>query len=285
MKLDLKRIKPLLKTAIAEDLGDGDITSTNMFSPTERISAKIIANQKCIISGLPVVREIFKLLDKRCIWRAKYRDGDVVKKARTVATVTGFARAILSGERTALNFLSRLTGIATLTGEFVKKLKNTDIKIYDTRKTTPGLRLLEKYAVSCGGGFNHRFGLYDMVIIKDNHIKICKKEKLPIVEIIASVKRKIPYGTKLEIEINDLRDIKFALQGAVDIIMLDNMDLKTLRRAIKIIRAIKKDVIIEVSGNVNLKNITKIAKLDIDRISIGKITHSAPAVDFSLEVI
>ena len=147
------------------------------------------------------------------------------------------------------------------------------------------MRLLEKYAVVCGGGFNHRFGLYDMVIIKDNHMKICKKEKLPIVEIIASVKRKIPHGTKVEIEASDLRDIKFATAPGVDIVMLDNMNLKTLRRAVKIIRALKKDIIIEISGNVNLKNITKIAKLDVDRISIGKITHSAPSIDFSLEVV
>jgi len=282
---DIKKVREIIKTALAEDIGSGDITTNHIFSPTEIASAKIIAKDTCVISGLPVAKEVFKILDKKCTWRAKYKDGSKVKAYKVVATVSGRARAILSGERTALNFLSRMSGIATLTNKFVNKVRKKAIEIFDTRKTSPGLRILEKYAVKCGGGKNHRMGLYDMVIIKDNHIRLCKKRRIPIVHILDSFKGAVTRGTKIEFEAQNLRDVELALQSDVDIIMLDNMEYKTLKRAVKIIRKSKKDVLIEISGGITLKNVERIANLKPDIISVGGITHSIPAIDFSLEIV
>ena len=265
-------------------MGPGDITAMNLISPTMRISAKIICKEQCVVSGLAVARQVFKMLDRKCVWRAKYSDGDTVKTGRTIATITGLARAVLSGERTALNFLSHMSGIATITKKYVRKTKNTNADIYDTRKTAPGLRMLDKYAVVCGGGVNHRMGLYDMALVKDNYISIYHNSKIPLYQLISSLKSKLPYGTKIELEADNIRDVELGLTQQVNIIMLDNMDIKTLKKAVKIIRKSKKPVEIEVSGRVNLKNIERIARLGVDRISIGEITHSAPAADFSLEI-
>jgi len=284
MKLNSKEIIHLAKQSLNEDIATGDITTTNLIPPTCEVSAKIVAREKCVIAGLCIARQLFKCLDKNCVWRAKYSDGAIVKKNKTVATVTGLARAIITAERTALNFLSHLSGIATLTHRFVEKTKGTGVKIFDTRKTTPGLRYVEKYAVVCGGGQNHRMNLSEMVLVKDNHIKICQNEKLPLAHLISFLKGKISRGTKIEFEVQNLRQLDFALKNNIDIIMLDNMDFKTLKKAVKIIRNTNKNVGIEISGRVNLKNITKIAKLKIDRISVGTITHSASAVDFALEI-
>ncbi|MFN3966359.1 MAG: carboxylating nicotinate-nucleotide diphosphorylase [Endomicrobiia bacterium] len=285
MQLDLKKVREIVRIALAEDIGTDDITTKSIFSPTEVAQAKIVAKDNCIISGLAVAREVFKTLDKKCIWRAKYKDGVKVKAKRTVATVRGRAHAILSGERTALNFLSEMSGIATLTNKFVNKVKKYNIEIFDTRKTSPGLRMIEKYAVTCGGGKNHRMGLYDMILVKDNHIRLCRQRKIPIAQVLNSLRGRILRGTKIEFEAQSLRDVELALNSELDIIMLDNMDYKTLKKAIKMIRKSKKDVIIEISGGINLKNIEKIAKLRPDRISLGEITNSAPAIDFSLEII
>ncbi len=285
MLLDLKKIKEIIKTALTEDIGTGDITTNNIFSPTEITTAKIVAKDTCIVSGLAVVKEVFKALDKKCIWRAKYKDGSKVKANRTVAVVRGRAHAILAAERTALNFLSEMSGIATLTNRYVNKVKRYNVEIFDTRKTSPGLRIIEKYAVTCGGGKNHRMGLYDMVLVKDNHIKLCRHRKIPIVQVLSSLKGRVPRGTPIEFEAQNLREVELALNSDVDIIMLDNMDYKTLKKAVKMIRKSKKDILVEISGGINLKNIEKIAKLKPDRISIGKITNSVSAIDFSLEII
>ncbi|OGS20239.1 MAG: nicotinate-nucleotide diphosphorylase (carboxylating) [Elusimicrobia bacterium RIFOXYA2_FULL_40_6] len=284
MKLDLKKFNPLIKTALAEDIGTGDITALNLISPTLRVSAKIIAKDQAVVSGLAVARQVFKLLDRKCVWRAKYSDGDTVKKGRTLAVISGLARAVLSGERTALNFLSHMSGIATHTNKYVRKIKNTNAEIYDTRKTTPNLRVLDKYAVLCGGGTNHRMGLYDMALVKDNYISIYRYSRIPSYQLISSLKSKIPYGMKIEFEADNMRDVELGVMNNVNIIMLDNMDVKTLKKAIKYIKKSKKNIEIEVSGRVNLKNVARIAGLGVDRISIGEITHSAPAADFSLDI-
>ncbi|MBU0952519.1 MAG: carboxylating nicotinate-nucleotide diphosphorylase [Elusimicrobia bacterium] len=285
MKLDLKKCNPLIKSALAEDIGTGDITALNLISPTLRISAKIIAKDQAVVSGLAVARQVFKLLDKKCVWRAKFSDGDTIKKGRTLAVVSGLARAILSGERTALNFLAHLSGIATHTNKYARKIKKTTAEIYDTRKTTPNLRVLEKYAVICGGGVNHRMGLYDMALVKDNYISIYRYGRIPSYQLISSLKSKLPYGMKIEFEADNMRDVELAAANNVNIIMLDNMDIKTLKKAIKFIKKSKKNIEIEVSGRVNLKNVARIAKLGADRISVGEITHSSPAVDFSLDIV
>jgi len=284
VKLDAKYVKSFVRSVLEEDIGEGDITTKNIIPPTHRIVAKIVAGESGIISGLPVAREVFKTLDKKCVWRAKFSDGDFVKKGQTVAVVKGLARAILTSERTVLNFLSHMSGIATLTKKFIKKMKKSNIKILDTRKTLPGLRLFEKYAVMCGGGCNNRLRLDEMVLIKDNHIKTCRKLGLPIEQVVKSLNTKIPHDTEIEFEAQNMYEVMLALNSNVDIIMLDNMSYKRIKKAIKLIRQKNKNIQIEISGNINLKNIEKLSRLDVNRISIGSITHSAPALDFSLEI-
>jgi nicotinate-nucleotide pyrophosphorylase (carboxylating) len=284
MKLRLEQVKDLIRSSLDEDIESGDITTRGLIPPTQRITAKIVSQQSGIIAGLPIAQWVFKLLDKRCVWRSKFSDGNRVKKGRTIATVNGLARAILSGERTALNFLTHLSGIATTTRKFVNEVKNTGVKIYDTRKTIPGLRLVEKYAVTCGGGYNTRMGLYDMAMIKDNHIKTCRAIGLPLDQLIKSLYSKIFRGTEVEFEAQNLRQAELALQCDVDIIMLDNMSYKTLKKVVKLIRKSNKQVQIEVSGGINLKNVRKMARFDIDRVSVGTLTHSVHALDISLEI-
>jgi len=285
MKPDTKQVFNLAKLSLNEDIPSVDLTTTNLIPPTCRVSARIVAGERCVVAGLGLARYVFKYLDRNCVWRAKYSDGDIVRNGRTVATITGLARAILTAERTALNFLGHLSGIATLTRRFVERVKGSGVDIYDTRKTAPGLRVIEKYAVRCGRGHNHRMNLSEMVLIKDNHIKICRNEKLPLGQLISFMRGKIPRGTRIEIEVQNLRQLDFALKNPPDIIMLDNMDFKTLQKAVGVIRKSGHDIEIEVSGRVNLKNIERIARLKVDRISTGEITHSAPAMDFSLEII
>ncbi len=284
IQLDRKKILSIIKLALEEDIGEGDITTENIIPPTLKAEAKIIAKEKGIICGLSIVKNVFKLLDKKCIWRAKVSDGDVVTPNKEVARVCGLARAILTGERVALNFLQHLSGIATATNKLVKVAKKK-FDIYDTRKTHPGLRYLERYAVVCGGGKNHRFQLDDMVLIKDNHIKVCELKKLPVEEIFCRMRQRLDYTTDVEIECCNFKELKIALKMKPDIIMLDNMNFKQLKKAIKIIREKLPKTKIEVSGKITEKKLKKLKRLDIDFVSIGSITHSAKDIDFSLEII
>jgi len=205
MKLDFRYVRNIVKMALEEDIGGNkDITTYSLIPPTQHITVKIMAKQTGIIAGMHVARQVFKTLDKTCVWRSKFSDGDRVKEEQTIAIITGLARAILTGERTALNFLQHLSGIATLTNKFVLKTKNRT-NIFDTRKTSPGLRLMEKYAVTCGGGKNHRMTLSEMVLIKENHIHICKHMGLPISQLISSLCDKVPRGTRIEMEVQNMR--------------------------------------------------------------------------------
>jgi nicotinate-nucleotide pyrophosphorylase (carboxylating) len=283
-KLDKEKIHSIVKLALEEDIGEGDITTENIIPPTLRIKARIIAEEKCIICGLPVAKEVFKMLDKRISWRAKVSDGDVVKPKKVVVEIFGSARAILTGERVALNFLQHLSGIATYTNKFVK-LANGKFDIYDTRKTHPGLRYLEKYAVLCGGGKNHRLQLDDMVLVKDNHIKICELYNLPIEEILYRMRQRLDYTTDVEIECCNLREVKLALKIKPDIIMLDNMSFAQLKKAIKMIRKNLPKTKIEISGKLDEQRVKKLRRLNIDFVSLGRITHSARDISFSLEVV
>jgi len=285
MKLDTNEIKTLVRDAIEEDVGSGDITSRNLIPPTEEATARIIARSNGIVSGLAVARQVFKTLDRKCIWRAKLSDGDSVRKGRSIAIVKGLARAILAGERTALNFLQHMSGIATLTHRFVRKARYTETRIYDTRKTLPGLRVIEKYADKCGGGYSFRKGLFDMVLIKNNHLKICKQLGLPLDHVVRNLRIKVPRGIDIEIEARTIREVELGIRADMDIIMLDNMDYNTIKKAISIIRKSGKPIEVEVSGGINLKNVEKIAKFKIDRISVGALTHSAPVLDVALEII
>lgn len=283
-KLDHKKIASIIKTALEEDIGDGDITTENIIPPTLKIEARIVAKEAGIICGLPVAKEVFKRLDRNCIWRAKVSDGDKIKPGKEVARIYGSARSILTGERVALNFLQHLSGIATATNKLVK-ISQGKFFIYDTRKTHPGLRYLERYAVVCGGGKNHRFQLDDMILIKDNHIKVCEYKNLPIEEIFLRIKQRMDYTTDIEIECCNLRELKLALKIKPEIIMLDNMSYKQLKKAIKIIRKTLPKTKIEVSGKINERKLKKIRRLDIDYVSVGSITHSSKDIDFSLEIV
>lgn len=271
----------LVKLALAEDLGPGDITTRAVIGRGERVQAAVRAKGSGVICGQAIAAEVFRHLDPRVKYAAKARDGALVKKGKVIAVVSGPARAILTGERTALNFLQHLSGIATLTRKFKLQTSNFKIKaqILDTRKTVPGLRVLEKYAVKCGGGVNHRLGLYDAILIKDNHIKIAGG----IGEAVYQAKRQGFRANKIEAEAKTLGEVKAALSVGVGRVLLDNMSVKTLRQAVKLCK--KARIKTEASGGVNLKNIRAIAKTGVDFISVGALTHSAPALDISLKVL
>lgn len=267
----------IIQEALAEDIGRGDITS-NLLIRDQKAKAVLLAKEKGIFCGKDIARQIFKTYRIHNTILAK--DGQKIHPGQVLAKFSGSARNILKIERTLLNFLQQLSGIATLTGEFVHAVKPHRTRILDTRKTTPGLRLLEKYAVACGGGNNHRIGLYDMILVKDNHIKIANG-----IRNIANGLKKKPKKMKVEIEADTLAQVQEILKtGMADIILLDNMSMATLKKAITYIRQTSPHTLIEISGRVTLKNIKQYAKLGVDRISIGALTHSAPALDISLEI-
>ncbi|NOX96492.1 MAG: carboxylating nicotinate-nucleotide diphosphorylase [Nitrospirae bacterium] len=313
MKLNLEEVKPLIHLALKEDVGAGDIT-TKVTVPTG-IKAKgiVIAKERGRIAGLEIVKLIFKMLESRMTgrtssikgqnkirFRTKVKDGDKVRKGQIIAEISGPVRSILMAERTALNFLQRLSGIATFTAEFVDKVKPYKVKIMDTRKTTPGWRVLEKYAVRLGGGCNHRRGLYDGVLIKDNHIQInkCsgtpglrlkKKEKVPVIgEMMKLARKRVPPGMKIEIEVKNLREVKEAVRAEADIIMLDNMNVGQMKKAVELVEllssAIGRRPLLEASGGVNLRNVREIAKTGVDMVSVGALTHSAKGLDLSFDI-
>ena len=263
--------------ALREDIGSGDITTDAIVPAETKISANIIAKEEGIICGLLIAKLVFLSVDKTVEFTDKAKDGKLVKKGAVVATVKGPARGILTAERTALNFLQRLSGIATMTNKFVKAA-GKDVKILDTRKTTPGLRYLEKYAVKMGGGFNHRLGLYDAVLIKSNHVSIAGGVKTAV-----DLARK-KYGW-VEIEAKTPGQVRDAVGCGASRIMLDNMSIADIRRSIKLVRASKRKIEIEVSGGIAFSNIRNIARTGVDFISIGALTHSAPALDISLKVV
>ena len=276
-KSGFQKIQEIVKIALEEDLGKGDITSELIIPEKQKGMGFIIAKEKGIIAGLEVAKSVFKQVDPGLVFKPLVSDGDKVRPNQKVALIRGKAKSILAGERTALNFLQRLSGIATLTGEFVRRIRGTRAKILDTRKTTPGLRLLEKYAVKKGGGKNHRQGLYDMILIKDNHIEAAGSISLAIRKALRNRK-----GLKIEVETRNLEEIKEALNFKINRIMLDNFRSEDLKKAVKLIRSKNKKVEIEASGKVNLKNVRKIALSGVDFISVGALTHSAKALDFSL---
>ncbi len=268
----------IIKRALKEDIGRGDITS-DLLIPARKVKAILLAKAAGIFCGWPVAEQILK--HEGIAYKQKVQDGEPLKKGQIIAELKGDARKILLIERTTLNFLQRMSGIATLTAKFVAAVKPTGTRILDTRKTTPGLRVLEKYAVLCGGGSNHRLGLDDMILVKDNHLKLVGSWQTAV----SRLKHK-PKNMKVEIEAENLKQVKEILKtGIADIILLDNMDDGVLRQAIKMIRQQGPKPLIEISGKVTLANVKKYAGLGADRISIGALTHSATALDISLEII
>lgn len=271
-------LRKIVEEALEEDIGFGDITTESIVSDNFYTKAYIIVKEEGIVAGIPVAEEVFKFLDPSITFSPRVSEGERIEKDRIIIEIYGRAKTILSGERTALNFLQRLSGIATFTNYCVSLAKPYNVKILDTRKTTPLLRVLEKYGVRVGGGENHRFALYDMVLIKDNHIKIAGS----ITEAVRRVREKISFPYKIEVETKDLEQVKEALENKVDIIMLDNMDRESIKRAVEIIN---KGALIEVSGNIKPEDIKDIAKLGVNFISMGKLTHSVKSLDISLEII
>lgn len=270
----------LIEEALKEDIGKGDLTTELILPKDKEARAVILAKEEGIVAGLPVAGACFKALDSKIEFIEEIKEGDRTEKDKVVASLRGRAWPILEAERTALNFLGRLSGIATLTSKFVEAVKPYPVKISDTRKTTPLFRCLEKYAVACGGGYNHRFGLDDAILIKDNHIKAAGSIKKAVERIRSRMKE-----TEIECETRNLEEVREALSCQVEIIMLDNMDAERMRQAVEIIREKDAQVRIEASGGVTLENIRGIAATGVDIISIGALTHSAKTLDFSLKLI
>ena len=274
IKLSETFIKDRVKLALTEDLyPSGDIT-TDLLSKNEIVTAKLISNQKAIIAGLLFTKNTFKKVDKKIKFILKKRDGSAVKKNSVVAIIKGKATSILVAERVALNFLSHISGIATKTNQFVK-LAGKKCKICCTRKTIPNYRVIQKYAVRLGGGTNHRFNLSDEFLIKDNHIASSDLRKL----VSLAIKNK--RGKKITVEVDNLKQLKEIIGLKFDTVLFDNMNIKNLRAGVKLV---KKYYETEASGNINLKNVKLVAATGVNRISVGSITHSAPAVDFRLEI-
>lgn len=285
-QINLTELNDVIKRALKEDLGDGDLTSEAIIPHWKRAKAKIIAKADGILAGLFVAELTFKTVSKKTQFIRKKKEGEEVKKGQVLAEVEGYAQDILAAERCALNFLQRLCGIATLTNAFVKKVSGLPVQIKDTRKTTPSLRQLEKYAVRAAGGINHRAGLYDAVLIKDNHIKATRG----IDKAIKLARQNVEAENKVEVEAASLFDVKKAIRAKANVIMLDNMTPWMLKRAVAVVKKHNQNnlhpqayVETEVSGGVTLENVREIAELGVDAISIGALTHSAPALDISLK--
>ncbi|MDO9391684.1 MAG: carboxylating nicotinate-nucleotide diphosphorylase [bacterium] len=281
MKLNLKKINPLIKLALKEDIGKGDITTSYTVPEEAQGLALILNKQEGVLAGIDVCRQVFLTVDKDLQMEAPLPDGTWLEYGQVVLTIQGRTKSILTAERTALNFLQHLSGVATATNHFVKVVEGTRAKILDTRKTTPGLRCLEKYAVACGGGQNHRMGLYDMVLIKDNHIEAAGGPAAAI-ELVRQKNKKV----KIEIEVQSLAQLEEAAALEPDVIMLDNMKPEMMAEACRMVFSLpardKGKLKLEASGNVSLETVRQIAECGVDYISVGAITHSAPALDFSL---
>lgn len=274
-------VDTILKNALLEDIGCGDITTSSVISPEHKSTAVLIAKEDFILAGIPFAEKIFKLINPQIRFKTNKKDSNRVKKGEVIATIRGNTRSLLMAERVALNLLQRLSGIATLTNRFIKCVNGLPVKIVDTRKTTLGLRFFEKYAVRVGGGHNHRFGLFDGILIKDNHIAAGGGIK----NTVRLARQKAHPLLKIEVEAKNIREVREALSAGADAIMLDNMSLKEIKRAVKIIRQKRPEIIIEVSGNVNREDVRRIAETGVDLISIGALTYSTPAVDISMKII
>jgi nicotinate-nucleotide pyrophosphorylase (carboxylating) len=274
----------LLELALQEDLGaNGDLTSQAVIPAELPGRAALVARSAGVVAGLPAARQTFALVDPQLSFQERIADGAAVSAGAMLAVVSGSMRSILAGERTALNFLQRLSGVATATALYVKTAANPRCKVLDTRKTTPGWRLLEKYAVRCGGGHNYRIGLDDGILIKDNHLAAVGGGPNAVAEAVRLARQKYGAAFPLEIEVDDLTQFDAALTARPDIVLLDNMDPDQMREAVRRRNATAPDVQLEASGGVNLTTIHGIAATGVDRVSVGALTHSAPALDIALD--
>ena len=279
-RLDPNKLDLIIRHALLEDIGKGDITTELTIPKNKVIKADIVAKEDCVLCGMEVLERVFQIVDKSIKFIPKVKEATPIKKAKIIVSLEGKAHSILEGERVALNLLSHLSGIATKTREYVKMVEPNKVKITDTRKTMPGLRELQKYAVRIGGGFNHRMALDEMILIKDNHLQVTEGyTQLP----------KVPKGYKIEIEVENLDEFKHALKFKPDVIMLDNMQLEDIKKAVEIrngtaFTSHHPKTKLEVSGGITLDTLKPIAASGVDLISVGELTHSVKAIDFSLEV-
>lgn len=278
MDWESETIKNIIRMALKEDIGSGDVTTDFLIPPDSVCRASVRVKEKGVIAGLPLASRIFKELDTKILFTPLVQDGDETEGGKEIARLEGSTASILRGERVTLNFLQRLSGIATMTREFVVKIEGTGVKILDTRKTTPGLRLLEKYAVKIGGGDNYRFGLYDMIMIKDNHIAASGGIKKAVEKAVT----KNEEGLMVVIEVKNLQELKEALECPVDRIMLDNMSLGEMKEAASMVRG---RIALEASGNMTLERVGEIAGTGVDFISVGALTNRFRSLDMGLDII
>jgi nicotinate-nucleotide pyrophosphorylase (carboxylating) len=276
--------EPLVNLALTEDLGSGDITTDSVVPEGAQATGRAFAKEDGVLAGRDVARLAFAQTDPSLVFEAHVRDGASLKSGLEIFTVKGSARGILKAERVALNFLQRLSGVATATRRFVEAVSGTGVVILDTRKTTPGLRVLEKYAVAVGGGRNHRFGLFDMYLVKDNHLRIVGG----IGEAISRIRKK-GLDLPVEVEVRTLKELEEACEDGADRVMLDNMSVEDVKRACEIVQSARakssgKKPELEISGGVDLSNVRSLAIKGVDYISVGAITHSAPALDINLVI-
>ena len=276
--LNLRSLDPLIDLAFAEDIGIGDVTTEATVPPTQEGIGTLLAKSGGIVAGLPVAERVFARLDAKLAFRTLVSDGEAVNAGTPIAEVQGSAKTILIGERTALNFLQRLSGIATLTAQFVEAVSDYDTKIVDTRKTAAGWRAVQKYAVRVGGGSNHRFGLYDGVLIKDNHIVAAGG----VQNAVRRAREVVPHTAKVEIEIETVDQVDEALAAGADILLLDNMPLGIMRG---IVQEVGNRVITEASGGITLDQVQAVAATGVNLISVGALTHSAMPMDISLTLV
>jgi nicotinate-nucleotide pyrophosphorylase (carboxylating) len=274
------QLNTLIDMALEEDIGGGDVTTESLIPETLQAKTTILAKAEGVLAGIDLAKLVFIKVDPDLKFKVLLKDGVKLKPGDIIATVSGNARSVLKGERVALNFLQKLSGIATQTAEYVACIEDLPVDILDTRKTTPGMRLLEKYAVSMGGGRNHRFNLSDGILIKDNHLATLRAHGMTLQEIVTKAKANAPKGIKVEVEVTNLKEVKEAVSAKADIIMFDNMNPAQMRSAVKIVPA---SIYTEASGGITLKNVRAVAETGVNFISIGALTHSLKALDISLE--
>jgi len=276
-----KQIDSIIDIALAEDISHGDLTSETLIPPELQGKASLLAKAEGIVAGVEVARRVFLRVDPSLKIEVFIKDGAQVKPGDIIAAISGRVISILKAERTALNFLNRLSGIATLTAQYTAKTQGVATSILDTRKTTPGLRLLEKYAVRMGGGKNHRLHLGDLILIKDNHLTALRALGMSLKDIVAKAKQNAPRGIKVEVEVNTIQEAREAVEGGADIILLDNMSPDEMRQVVSLVPDYVKT---EASGGITLDNVQAAAMAGVDFISIGALTHSVKALDISLEL-
>ena len=273
MRLDMD---PYILSALREDISSGDVSADAVLPEKKRAAVDLICKQSGVVAGLGVFSRVFELLDDSFVFSPNYSDGDSVESGALVAAMEGDAKTLLSGERTALNYLQRMSGIATSTRNMAKLLEGTEIKLLDTRKTTPNMRIFEKYAVSVGGGFNHRYNLSSGVMLKDNHIGAAGSVR----RAVELAKARAPFVLKIEVEVENLEMAREAAEAGADIIMLDNMDAETMKKAVALIAG---RAVTECSGNITIERIAELRDVGVDYISSGALTHSAPIMDLSMK--